>query len=71
MAGQEFIYDYEKDGTIEEQALNLNSYYRQGYRFAGWSLTKGEGVNLLRRSENKKISLYLGELTYICCFWTP
>jgi hypothetical protein len=69
MAGEEFIYDYENDGSIEKQTLNPNSFYRQGYRFAGWSLTKGGGVTFLDGQEVKN-QLLFGELT-LYAVWTP
>lgn len=64
MASQEFIYD-----SLEDKALTKNSFYRQGYNFAGWSITKGSNVNYANGQKVKNLVLF-GEFT-LYAVWTP
>lgn len=68
MASQVFIYDNDNDSSIEGQALTNNLYYKQGYNFAGWSLTKGGSVTYTNGQKVKNLLLF-GELT-LYAVWT-
>jgi uncharacterized repeat protein (TIGR02543 family) len=68
MASQEFIYDTANSSLIEGQALRKNSYYKQGYVFAGWSLTKGGSVSFTNCQKIKNFLLF-GEIT-LYAVWT-
>lgn len=68
MASQMFIYDNDNSSAIEGQALTNNSYYKQGYAFAGWSLTKGGSVTYTEGKKVKNLLLF-GELT-LYAVWT-
>lgn len=68
MASEEFIYDNEKNSSVEGQALTENSFYKQGYNFAGWSLTKGGSVTYTNSQKVKNLILF-GELT-LYAVWT-
>lgn len=62
MASEEFVYDNDNSSSIEGQALTSNSFYKQGYTFAGWSITKGGNVTYTDKQKVKNLLLY-GELT--------
>jgi hypothetical protein len=62
MASQAFIYDNDNSSAIEGQAITKNLYYKQGYNFVGWSLTKGGSVTYANGQKVKNLLLF-GELT--------
>jgi uncharacterized repeat protein (TIGR02543 family) len=68
MASQEFIYDNTNNSSIEGQALRANSFYKQGYYFAGWSLTKGGSVTYTNSKKVKNLLLF-GDIT-LYAIWT-
>ena len=68
MASQEFVYDNSNDSAIDGKPLKKNSFYRQGYTFAGWSLTKGGNITYTEGQKVKNLLLF-GELT-LYAVWT-
>lgn len=69
MANQEFVYDNDNSSLVPPQALTKNSFFKQGYNFAGWSLTKGGNVTYSNSQKVKNLLLF-GELT-LYAVWTP
>ncbi len=69
MASQEFVYDDYTDGSSGEgQPLTKNTYYKQGYNFAGWSITKGGNATYTNGQKVKNLVLF-GEFT-LYAVWT-
>lgn len=69
MSNQEFVYDNTNSSSIEGQALTKNGFYKQGYQFAGWSLTKGGTVTYADNQKVKNLLLF-GEIT-LYAVWIP
>ncbi len=69
MASQEFVYDDYTDSSSDEgQSLTKNTYYKQGYNFAGWSITKGGNATYTNGQKVKNLVVF-GEFT-LYAVWT-
>lgn len=68
MANQEFVYDNSNSSSVLGEALTKNAFYKQGYNFAGWSITKGGNVTYTEGQKVKNLLLF-GELT-LYAVWT-